>query len=379
MSVRRRMDRDPLAGAAYEVWLVDIVFQHPDGREQRIKKKSPVQTRRGAEDYERQVRNALLDGSYGKKEEKFATFGDFAETFVNTYATANNKPSEVRSKNSILNLHMKPAFGRKRLGAIGSEDVEAYKARMLREGLKPKTVHNHLAVLSKLMRMAVEWGYLQTLPTIKTMKLDRPEFDFLTFEEADRLVAAGEGMWGTMTVVALNTGLRIGELRALRWEDVDLVSGRILVRRNVWRDKIGSPKGGRSREVPLNSVARDALKGHRHLRGELIFCRDDGSMQGETEGYKPLGFTCKRAGLRSVAWQVMRHTFASHLVMRGQPLKAVQELLGHASIEMTMRYAHLSPDVRRDAVEALTKQAPARPDDGPARISASESAGTLRS
>src|SRR5712672_1495501 len=67
----------------------------------------------------------------------------------------------------------------------------------------------------------------------------------------------------------------------------------------------------------------------------------------------PIWRACKRAGLRPISWHVLRHTFASHLVMRGVPLKAVQELMGHATIEMTMRYAHLSPDVRRSAVQLL--------------------------
>jgi site-specific recombinase XerD len=66
---------------------------------------------------------------------------------------------------------------------------------------------------------------------------------------------------------------------------------------------------------------------------------------------------CKRAGLRRIGWHALRHTFASHLVMRGVPLKAVQELMGHATIEMTMRYAHLSPDVRRSAVQMLLRAA----------------------
>src|SRR5882762_7301135 len=74
----------------------------------------------------------------------------------------------------------------------------------------------------------------------------------------------------------------------------------------------------------------------------------------------PIWRACKRAGLRPISWHVLRHTFASHLVMRGVPLKAVQELLGHATIEMTMRYAHLSPDARRDAVGVLDLPAPDR-------------------
>lgn len=67
----------------------------------------------------------------------------------------------------------------------------------------------------------------------------------------------------------------------------------------------------------------------------------------------PLWRVCKRAGLRRIGWHVLRHSFASHLVMKGVPLKVVQELLGHATMEMTMRYAHLSPNVGRDAVKLL--------------------------
>ena len=74
----------------------------------------------------------------------------------------------------------------------------------------------------------------------------------------------------------------------------------------------------------------------------------------------PLYRACRRAGLRRIGWHVLRHTFASHLAMRGVPMKAIQELLGHTTLEMTMRYAHLSPDVRRDAVSLLDAPAPDR-------------------
>ena len=98
-----------------------------------------------------------------------------------------------------------------------------------------------------------------------------------------------------------------------------------------------------------------ALKAHRHLRGELVFCDADGRMLTKGECRHPLWRACKRAGLRQLGWHALRHTFASHLVMRGAPIKAVQELLGHSTIEMTMRYAHLSPDVRKDAVRLLDR------------------------
>jgi len=172
-------------------------------------------------------------------------------------------------------------------------------------------------------------------------------------------VAATEPEWRAMVMVALNTGLRLGEVTALQWDDCDLVAGRILVRRSSWHGILGLPKSGKAREVPMNPTVVETLRQHRHLRGPWVFCQPDGSMLIQHHCKPPLRRACKRAGLRQVQWHLLRHTFASHLVMRGISLKAVQELLGHASIEMTMRYAHLSPDVRREAVGVLGPYGPA--------------------
>jgi integrase len=141
----------------------------------------------------------------------------------------------------------------------------------------------------------------------------------------------------------------------LRWDDVDLVAGRLVVRRCDWRGHLGTPKSGRNRELPLSGDALAALKTQRHLKGELVFCAEGGRAWKENECKWPIWRACKRAGLRKISWHALRHTFASHLVMRGVPLKAVQELMGHATIEMTMRYSHLSPDVPRSAVQMLDR------------------------
>ncbi len=168
-----------------------------------------------------------------------------------------------------------------------------------------------------------------------------------------------------MLLVALKTGLRQGELIGLQWSDVDLQRGKLHVRRTIWRGVTGSPKGGRERTVDLPASAVDALKGHRHLRGPYVFCQQDG--QPLTDGLMklPLQRAVQRAGISReqgrIGWHNLRHTYGSHLAMRGVPLKVIQELMGHATIEMTMRYAHLAPEARESAVQQLDRPVPPAP------------------
>jgi integrase len=363
---RKRRDR------VETFWIVDIKYKHVDGRIERVRRVPRVQSRRGAESLERELLAALAGGTLAREEvpkPEVPTFEAFAKDFVETYAETNNKPSEVETKRAILVQHLVPWFGRKHLDAIELADIERYKASRLkgdadanppRRPLAPKTVNNHLAVLSKLFEVAVEWKKIAAAPKIKWLRIPDPETDFFDFDEAAGLIAAAAD-WRPMITVAARTGLRLGELLALRWCDVDLRAGRLVVRRAVARGRIGTPKNGRTREVGLSGEAMAALKAHRHLRGELVFCGPKGELLTKGECKRPLWSACRRARLREVGWHVLRHTFASHLVMRGAPLKAVQELLGHRTIEMTLRYAHLSPDARRDAVRLLDAPTPAEP------------------
>lgn len=130
------------------------------------------------------------------------------------------------------------------------------------------------------------------------------------------------------------------------------------VRRAVARGIVGTPMSNSARFVSLSPHTVRGLKAHRHLRGDLVFCKEDGSMLTKGECKHPLRRACKRAGLRRIGWHVLRHTFASHLAMRGKPMKLIQELLGYATMEMTTRYAHLAPAVHRDAVAALDGPSP---------------------
>lgn len=359
MSVRKEKRRNPKTGEVWEKYRVDVVVTMPDGSTKRVNRDAPVQTKRDAEKIEQDLRRSLLDGTFRKKEDKLVpTLAEFEKEFISNYAESNNKKSEVQTKKGVIKNHLVPAFGTKRLSDIGVREVETFKSLKLRQGKSAKTVNNMLTILRKLLSVAHEWGEIPFVPRVKWLKVPPNKFDFLTFEEADRLMAAADGEWRTMITLALKTGLRLGELLALTWDDVDLVAGRLVVSRNLSRGEITTPKNGRTREIPLGDDVLASLKRHRHLRGEVVLCQPDGRMLTKGETKHPLKRACKRAGLRQIGWHVLRHTFASHLVMRNAPIKAVQELMGHSTVTMTERYAHLSPDVRKDAVRLLDRAMP---------------------
>lgn len=331
-------------------WWVDFRFER-----ERIRKKSPVDTKRGAEEYERVLRERLLrgeplEGSTSTREERA---GDFFDTFLKTYAQTENKPSERASKESIVALHLKPFFGEMALGEINESAIAQFKAQQVKKGLKAKTINNQLTVLRTALVCAREWKRLAAVPAIKWLKTDPSPFAFFTFEESERLLQATQREHYALVVTALKAGLRRGELLALRWEDVDFRAGKINVRRSSWRGEVTKPKGGRYREIPMSPALAMALKAHRHLRGELVFCNADGSPLTRDQIKRVVPSACKRAGLRILQWHALRHSFASQLVMNGVTLKAVQELLGHATLEMTLRYAHLAPSVHDAAVATL--------------------------
>ena len=158
MSVRQRewLNKE---GKSEARWMVDVRVRMPGKGDRRVRDISPVNTRRGAEQHERQIRQALQDGTFGIDVKEVLTLQQFESQFL-VYSTNNNKPSAVHAKRLTLKNHLRPYFGVRRLDRILVPTVEAYKAKKLDEGLSPKTINNHLAMLRKLLNLAVEWGEL---------------------------------------------------------------------------------------------------------------------------------------------------------------------------------------------------------------------------
>jgi integrase len=126
------------------------------------------------------------------------TLAEFSKEFLSTSAVNNNKPSSIESKRYMLGMHFVPALGRRRLDEIGQKEIETYKSQKLKEGLSPKSINNQLATLHKLLDVAVDWGILEHVPRVKWLRGPKTEFDFLTFDETDRLLAAAEPRWFPM-------------------------------------------------------------------------------------------------------------------------------------------------------------------------------------
>lgn len=329
-------------------WWVDITFEG-----ERIRRRSPTNTRSGAEIFEVHMRNLIAEhGSVSAatkaaaraRKTECVTLGAFAERWIQDYAIVNNKPGEVDNKRAKLRARLLPYFGSTPLDQISAFMIERFKANMLSSGTKPKSVNNYLGVLRRLLNTAREWDIIESVPTFKMLKVAPADTRFLLEEDLERLLMhARPGVPRTMMLTAARTGLRFSELVALRWEDLDLERRWICVRQAYVRGHLGTPKNNRARFVYLPTEVQDALMQLPRCAGGLIFnTARDGPVHHKCADWW-IRQAARYAGIEGVHWHVLRHTYASHLAMRGAPLQVIKDLLGHSTIDMTLRYAHLAP------------------------------------
>ncbi len=341
-------------------WWVDVTLGVT-----RYRKRSPVNTQEGAEAFERRLRDAHALGEDVEKlfeqpqrsiiRPRGPTFAEFSARWFETYVKVNNKPSEQQAKTAALRLHLLPAFGPKQLADISTLAVEDFKAEAHTKGLSPKTINNILSILQKCLRCAVEWGDLASLPRIRPLKTNVPGFDFLSADEGNKLVeACPNERIRAQVLLALRTGMRIGEILGLEWQHVDLEHRLITVKQSLVKGILGSPKSGRPRYIPLTDEVMAALAALRGCTGYVFRVRG-GHPRTYEMAYKALRGVCDCAGIRRIGWHVLRHSFASQLAGASVPMPAVQQLLGHSTINMTMRYAHVAPSILRDAVSVLDR------------------------
>lgn len=287
------------------------------------------------------VENRYLDV---KKNEK-VKFEDFGKTYLELHSKPNKKSWKKSDVNSLKRLSS--FFGDRYLYAITPMLVEKYKISRSR-GVSPATVNRELACLKHMFNKAIEWGKTENNPVrkVKLFKENNKRLRYLEKEEIKKLLDSCSDHLKPIVTVALFTGMRRGEILNLKWHDIDFQRGIIYIL---------DSKNNEKREIPMNEVVKKTLVGVRkHPDSSYIFCNKDGRPYGDVK--RSFLTALKKAGILDFRFHDLRHTFASQLVMAGVDLNTVRELMGHKSLEMTLRYSHLSPDHKRRAVDILSKQ-----------------------
>lgn len=286
----------------------------------------------------------ILRGEVEQARAPAPRLGDYLDGLYGDFVRANHsRPGETLA--CIRRFRM----NRKRLDAITQADVEQWRIGRQGDGVSAKTINRDVATLKAALERAVEWSIIDDNPLrrIKPLRVDRKGVvRFLEADEEARLFRAMEDSVRDdlvdLVTLAMHTGLRRGELMKLRWADADLKRKTLTVRGQ-------GAKSGQTRHVPLNDSALGVL---RRVRGDVAPMPKRRVFVGGE--FKKSWTTARtKADLLDFRFHDLRHTFASRLVMAGVPLNTVRELMGHASIEQTLIYAHLAPDNLRAAVELL--------------------------
>ena len=317
------------------------------------------------------------DPMVAKKASQATTFEDFIRERYAPWVSTHQK----RPKDTLRSLVLfYPYFGNRKLAEIDAWTIERFRTARLKE-VKPISVNHDLTALRTALNRAIHWGLLKENPMrgIKQIRIDNTaKVRYLAPDETQRLREAMDNreikhraererynqwrkergyeaypVFGTFTdylkpmvLTALNTGMRRGELFDLKWEDINFAQQFITV--------IGdTAKSGKTRHIPMNEEVLSALSAWHEQRkeSELVFPNDAG---GRFDNIKTSWENLiKSAQINNFRFHDLRHDFASKLVMAGVDLNTVRELLGHADIKMTLRYAHLAPEKLASAVAKL--------------------------
>ncbi|MBA2654579.1 MAG: tyrosine-type recombinase/integrase [Gammaproteobacteria bacterium] len=341
---------------------------------------TPMQARDKAKDMRADAIKGI-DPKQAKKTPSITIFKTFIENEYGPWVITHRKDGAATLAR-IKSCFFK-AFQNKKIEEISTLLVEKWQTERVNQGIKPSTINRDIIALKASLSKAMEWGLVQNHP-LKNLKLSRLDLNtkisYLTDDEEERLRIALDSReqifrekrktannWRRqrnydllpsldnlifvdhlkpMVLLSMNTGLRRGELFALTWDDIDFRSSTSTVTGEV-------AKNGKTRHIPLNKEAIYVLESWRNQTGSQHFVFPSHK---ETSFYSIKKAWCgilKKANIENFRWHDLRHHFASRLVMASVDLNTVRELLGHSDIQMTLRYAHLAPEHKAEAVARL--------------------------
>jgi integrase len=377
-------------------------YRLPDGRQVQ-KRIGPAWSERGrppagcftkrlAEDWLRDVLHQARRGTLAGMVRTGATFADAAAEFLR-YAEQDRslKPSTLRGYRSIVDAHLLPAFGSQRLEDITAAEVEQWRSRLTGVGgggrrrkrpdapdgagggraPQPLSNNSKNRIVILLHGIFARACKVYGLPVNPVSGIERHpvklagDIEVFSPEEVWALArAATSEQDRALLLTAAFTGLRMGELIALRWRDVDFTGSVLRVRASYAVGALTAPKSGKVRSVPLapdvaQALARLSQREHFTGDDELVFPGETGEFLDDSALRRRYKAALKRAGLRALRFHDLRHTFGTRMIAKAD-IRRVQEWMGHADIQTTMRYLHYAPR-EEDAqlvAEAFQVQAP---------------------
>ena len=315
---------------------------------------------------ERDARNRMTvllrpinEGKY--RPEATITFGQFLKECWEPAVVPQLKPSSVRYYGLQIRCHLLPTFGAWRIKDITKAEVQRFLGGKRKQGFSGSSVHGMRTALGKVLQAAVDWNYLDQNPARGIRLGDRApakERVYLLPEQLSPLLNSLPDPCRRLVVIAVLTGLRIGELLALRWKYVDFVHDVIHVRETVHEGQFGSPKTKSSRrDVPMSQPVRGALitqrSGLTSADAEnLVFTSRNGApINPKNLLRRVLQPTCRELNLPVISWHSFRHTHATLLGEVGESLRTAQAILGHSDLKTTLNiYTHAIPESQKRAV-----------------------------
>ncbi len=328
-----------------------IAYQDLSGKT--IRKSSGTTNFKEAQAILAKSRQLILEGKSPEiKKIKNHTFRELAEKYLPWCERQKAFETKARKIKQLIDV-----FDAVPLRRFSTMQIEQFQSERLKKN-KPATVNRLTATLKHMFTKASDWEMVEEEVLKKIRKVKQlPEgggrLRFLSVDEARELVQACDPHLRPIVVMALNIGMRKNEILSLRWDEhVDLRHGFILL------DKT---KGGGRRELPINETLRMVLKAQiRRVDVSYVFYNPKtGKRYGDVK--KSFYSACKRAGIKDFRFHDLRHTFASHLIMAGVDITTVKELMGHKTLTMTLRYAHLAPSHKVAAVDILNQALAGKP------------------
>jgi integrase len=339
-------------------WIAEVIL--PDGKTRRKRNKKQSIVRDWLHEQRQSIKtNTIVESEPYTVKSYFARYLESAEVDL--------KPKTVYSYNWLSDKHIIPEIGHIKLTTLSSKHLDDLYAKKRSEGLSERSLQYIHALIRVILNQAVRQNLILRNPTATVSRVPKPKKRYvepLTVEQVHKLFKAIEfdrlkALW----MVAIGTGLRLGEILALTWQCINLDEGYLEVKQNLVEVRgkgliFGEPKSEKSRRVVgLPDFALDALKSHPKASDTLVFATKNGTPFSPRNTLRHFKKILKDAGIpETTRIHDLRHTFISHLLAANEPPKNVQEIAGHSTFSTTMDiYGHLLPGVNTEAAKKIGK------------------------